>query len=37
MKRYTIFLLLLWMFMTIGAQPKQELRAVWLTTLEGLD
>lgn len=37
MKRYTIFLLLIWMCMTIGAQPKQELRAVWLTTLEGLD
>ena len=37
MRRYTFLLLLLGIVMTLGAQPKQELRAVWLTTLEGLD
>lgn len=37
MRRYTFLLLLLGIVMALGAQPKQELRAVWLTTLEGLD
>jgi len=37
MKRYTFFLLLLLTVLTLSAQPKHELRAVWLTTLEGLD
>ena len=37
MKRYTYLLLFLLVTLTLRAQPKQELRAVWLTTLEGLD
>ena len=37
MKRYTLIILFLAFLLTLGAQPKQELRAVWLTTLEGLD
>ncbi|MBQ9232238.1 MAG: family 10 glycosylhydrolase [Prevotella sp.] len=37
MKRYTILLFFLAALLTVFAQPKQELRAVWLTTLEGLD
>ena len=37
MKRYTLILLFLLTILAMGAQPKQELRAVWLTTLEGLD
>ena len=37
MKRYTLFLLFsLWLTAVI-AQPKYEVRAVWLTTLGGLD
>ena len=38
MKRLTLFYILLTCFaVMLHAQPKQELRAVWLTTLEGLD
>ena len=38
MKRLTLFYIFLACFLTmLKAQPKQELRAVWLTTLEGLD
>lgn len=37
MKRYSFIILLLWAVLSLNAQPKQELRAVWLTTLEGLD
>lgn len=37
MKRNTIIILLLCAVLTLCAQPRQELRAVWLTTLEGLD
>lgn len=37
MKRYTFIIFLFMAALAIGAQPKQEIRAVWLTTLEGLD
>lgn len=37
MKRHILLQLLLGIVLTLVAQPKQELRAVWLTTLEGLD
>ena len=37
MKRNTFIILLLCAVLTVCAQPRQELRAVWLTTLEGLD
>ena len=37
MKRYSFIILLLCAVLSLNAQPKQELRAVWLTTLEGLD
>ncbi len=38
MKRLTLFYIVFVCFATLlVAQPKQELRAVWLTTLEGLD
>lgn len=37
MKRYSFLLLLVSICIAVSAQPKQELRAVWLTTLEGLD
>lgn len=37
MKRYTFIILLLCAVLSLSAQPRQELRAVWLTTLEGLD
>ena len=37
MKRYTFIILLLCAVLSLNAQPRQELRAVWLTTLEGLD
>lgn len=37
MKHYSFIILLLWAVLSLNAQPKQELRAVWLTTLEGLD
>ena len=38
MKRLTLFYIFLACFaQTLQAQPKLELRAVWLTTLEGLD
>lgn len=38
MKRLTLFYIIFVCFATLlVAQPKQELRAVWLTTLEGLD
>ena len=37
MKRYTFIILLLCAVLSVSAQPRQELRAVWLTTLEGLD
>ena len=38
MKRLTLFYIIFACFATLlVAQPKQELRAVWLTTLEGLD
>ena len=37
MKRYTLLLLFSLWLTTIIAQPKYEVRAVWLTTLGGLD
>lgn len=38
MKRLTLFyIFLVCLLSTLAAQPKQELRAVWITTLEGLD
>ncbi|MBQ9678871.1 MAG: family 10 glycosylhydrolase [Prevotella sp.] len=38
MKRLTLFYIIFACFsLLLQAQPKQELRAVWLTTLEGLD
>ena len=37
LKRYTLFLLFSLWLSTIIAQPKYEVRAVWLTTLGGLD
>ena len=38
MKRLTLFYIISACFsLLLQAQPKQELRAVWLTTLEGLD
>ncbi len=37
MKRYTFIILLFCAVLSLNAQPRQELRAVWLTTLEGLD
>ena len=38
MKRLTLFYIFFVCFsLLLQAQPKQELRAVWLTTLEGLD
>jgi Uncharacterized protein conserved in bacteria len=37
MKRYTLIIFFFTFVLTLGAQPKQELRAVWMTTLEGLD
>ena len=37
MKRYTFIIILLCAVLSLNAQPRQELRAVWLTTLEGLD
>ena len=37
MKKYAFIIFLLLGALTLSSQPKQELRAVWLTTLEGLD
>lgn len=37
MSRTVMFSLLLWLVMSAAAQPKREVRAVWLTTLNGLD
>lgn len=37
MKKYAIIIFLLLSTLALSSQPKQELRAVWLTTLEGLD
>lgn len=37
MKKYAIIIFLLLNTLALSSQPKQELRAVWLTTLEGLD
>lgn len=37
LKRYTLFILLCCWLTVLSAQPKYEVRAVWLTTLGGLD
>lgn len=36
-KRLLLFLIVMWCMMPMHAQPKHEVRAVWLTTIGGID